>query len=111
MEQQEEEESAGSRRHIATVLSGTVSGREAKKKKVALLPSGQMHKKHMAKPLRLTEITRPLPSEELQRSLTAALDRLLGAEQTARLGGLVPVRAKLLAMMSAHFTPQLMDSG
>ena len=43
---EEEEPTTGSRRHIATVLAGTVSGKEAKKK-VALLPSGQMHKKHM----------------------------------------------------------------
>ena len=66
--------------------------------------------RRQAKPLRLTEITQPLASEELQRSMTAALDRLLAAESTARAGGLAPVRAKLLAMMSAHFTPQLMDS-
>ncbi|KAF0289380.1 Symplekin [Amphibalanus amphitrite] len=104
----EEEAPAGSRRPIATVLSGTVTGREAKKK-VALLPSGQMHKKHMAKPLRLTEITRPLPKDELEKSMTAALDRLLAAEKPARVGGLFSVRAKLLAMMSAHFTPQLLD--
>ena len=63
-----------------------------------------------AKPLRLTEITRPLPSEELDRTLTAALDRLLASEKTARAGGLASTRAKLLAMMSAHFTPQLLDS-
>ena len=44
----EDEPAGGSRRAIATVLSGTVSGREAKKK-VALLPSGQMHKKHMVR--------------------------------------------------------------
>ncbi|KAF0290936.1 Symplekin [Amphibalanus amphitrite] len=63
----------------------------------------------MAKPLRLTEITRPLPKDELEKSMTAALDRLLAAEKPARVGGLFSVRAKLLAMMSAHFTPQLLD--
>ncbi|XP_043206880.1 symplekin-like [Amphibalanus amphitrite] len=84
----EEEAPAGSRRPIATVLSGTVTGREAKKK-VALLPSGQMHKKHMAKPLRLTEITRPLPKDELEKSMTAALDRLLAAEKAGPRRGTV----------------------
>ena len=45
----DEDAPAGSRRTISTVLTGTVtSGRQAKKK-VALLPSGQMHKKHMVR--------------------------------------------------------------
>ncbi|XP_037069858.1 symplekin-like [Pollicipes pollicipes] len=105
---EEEETPSGARQPIATVLAGTVSGRETKKK-VALLPSGQMNKKHMAKPLRLPEITRPLPADELERMMTAALDRLLAAERTARAGGLAAARSKLLAMMSSHFTGHLLE--
>lgn len=63
-----------------------------------------------AKPLKLPEITRPLPSEEMTRQLTAALDRLLAAEAAARSGGLAAARAKLLAMAAAHFTDELLDS-
>lgn len=44
---EEEEASSGGPRKIATILDGTVGG---KKKKVALLPSGQTHKKHMVRP-------------------------------------------------------------
>ncbi|EZA61337.1 Symplekin [Ooceraea biroi] len=76
----------------------------------------EAHEKSLAKArnrlkmLKLGEVTKPLPKEVKERMLLMAVNRILLSEKTAVLGGVSPVRSKILTTLAATFNPYIKEA-
>ncbi|XP_012251280.1 symplekin isoform X2 [Athalia rosae] len=66
--------------------------------------------KSRLKTLKLSEITKPLQRETKEKMLLMAVGRILGAEKVAVLGGVGPVRSKILTSLAATFNPYIREA-
>ncbi|XP_046607830.1 symplekin [Neodiprion virginianus] len=66
--------------------------------------------KNRLKTLKLSEITKPLQRETKEKMLLMAVGRILGAERIAVLGGVAPVRSKILTTLAATFNPYIREA-
>jgi len=66
--------------------------------------------KSRPRPMKLTEMVKPLTPQMNQSMAVAALQRVLKAERTAMLGGVATVRQKIIASLATLFSEDLMDS-
>ncbi|XP_023289032.1 symplekin [Orussus abietinus] len=62
------------------------------------------------KSLKLSEVTKPLSKEMKEKMLLMAVNRILFAEKVAILGGVAPVRSKILTTLAATFNPYIKES-
>ena len=61
------------------------------------------------RPMKVTEMAKPLTAEARAALSASALKRLLGAERAAMLGGVATVRHKVVASLATIFTQELKD--
>ena len=104
-EEEEEEEDPGGAGRISTVVGMTTDGGQEDKAPVKLTPAGLTSKKMKSgKMLKLSEVTKPLPSEVRQNMIMGAIQRILKAEKAAVVGGVPGVRNKIIATLAASFS-------
>ena len=66
--------------------------------------------KSRPRPMKLSEMAKPLTPQMNQTMAVAALQRVLKAERTAMLGGVATVRQKIIASLASMFSEDLMHS-
>ena len=65
--------------------------------------------KQRIKTLKLSEITNPLESEVLEKMMADSIQRILKAEKSAALGGVLPVRNKIVTTLAATFNKRVRE--
>ncbi|PSN37455.1 hypothetical protein C0J52_11700 [Blattella germanica] len=94
-------------RLLATQLTAVGLGPGAKQaKKLQVIPKTV---KQRIKTLKLSEITKPLEDETLQKMMADSIQRILKAEKDAALGGVTAVRNKIVTTLAATFNKKVRE--
>ena len=77
---------------------------------VTLMPAGLTTKKSIKRTLKLSEITKRLPSEESDRQMVNAFVRILKSERSSVVGGIADVRNKIITALASNHPTVLSPS-
>ncbi|XP_068085676.1 symplekin isoform X2 [Anabrus simplex] len=100
---------------ISTVISGMMDKEQEimtnKVTAATLLPSGGSLKavKQRIKTLKLSEITKPLDDDIKKEMLESAIKRILKSEKDALMGGVGPVRNKIITTLAATYNQKVRE--
>ncbi|KAG6455912.1 hypothetical protein O3G_MSEX009451 [Manduca sexta] len=84
--------------------------RNKDKEKPSVPPTPTIPKlKQKVKFLKLQEITRPIPKDIKEKLMLQAVERILGAEKEAAIGGASQIRAKLITIFASSYTPEIRE--
>lgn len=108
----DDDDEISTKNSISTVVSGLMEKeKDSRSKTTTLLPSGGTFKavKQRIKTLKLSEITNPLEDETLEKMMADAVQRILKSEKDAALGGVTPVRNKIITTLAATFNKKVRE--
>ena len=74
------------------------------------MPAGLTTKKSIKRTLKLSEITKRLPSEESDRQMVNAFVRILKSERSSVVGGIADVRNKIITALASNHPTVLSPS-